>query len=343
MTVTIKDIARKVGVNPSTVSRVVNGTASISEETRKKILAAMEELDYHPNSLARSLVNGSTSTIGLIIDAGNSDAFSNAFFIRSVSAIETVAQQRGFHLLLAGDTDRGMAYAVKNLVQEHKVDGVILPVSIVTEELLALLLKQQFPFVVMGEPAQEEKGVYWVDMDNEHGSRQAVEHLMRAGYRHPVLLVENRGTVFEKKRIEGFRREKKDLGIAWSQDDVIECGTKPEEIGVVVRRLLQNEMDVDSLICPNNIVAYHVLTELKRQKKSVPCDIGVVTFDNYPLAEYMDPPLTVVDVDTYQLGEAAANALFDRIKERPGEGGNRLLPTRIIGRASTIGGEGEIV
>lgn len=343
MTVTIKDIARKVGVNPSTVSRVVNGTASISEETRKKILAAMEELDYHPNSLARSLVNGSTSTIGLIIDAGNSDAFSNAFFIRSVSAIETVAQQRGFHLLLAGDTDRGMAYAVKNLVQEHKVDGVILPVSIVTEELLALLLKQQFPFVVMGEPAQEEKGVYWVDMDNEHGSRQAVEHLMRVGYRHPVLLVENRGTVFEKKRIEGFRREKKDLGIAWSQDDVIECGTKQEEIGVVVRRLLQNEMDVDSLICPNNIAAYHVLTELKRQKKSVPYDIGVVTFDNYPLAEYMDPPLTVVDVDTYQLGEAAANALFDRIKERPGEGGNRLLPTRIIGRASTIGGEGEIV
>ena len=78
MPATIKDIAKKVGVNPSTVSRVINGTASISEETKQKIKDAMRELDYHPNSLARSLVNGSTFTIGLVIDAGNSDAFSNA-------------------------------------------------------------------------------------------------------------------------------------------------------------------------------------------------------------------------------------------------------------------------
>ena len=99
-------ITEKVGVNPSTVSRVINGTASISEETKQKIKDAMRELDYHPNSLARSLVNGSTFTIGLVIDAGNSDAFSNAFFIRSVSAIEAVTQQRGFNLLITSDTDK---------------------------------------------------------------------------------------------------------------------------------------------------------------------------------------------------------------------------------------------
>lgn len=118
MPATIKDIAKKVGVNPSTVSRVINGTASISEETRQKIRDAMKELDYHPNSLARSLVNGSTFTIGLVIDAGNRDAFSNAFFIRSVSAIEAVAQEKGFNLLITSEANRENESIVKNLVLE---------------------------------------------------------------------------------------------------------------------------------------------------------------------------------------------------------------------------------
>ena len=83
MAVTIKDIAKKVGVNPSTVSRVINGNASISEETKRKILKAMEELDYHPNIMGRSLVNGSTFTIGLVINAENQDAFSNNYFIQN--------------------------------------------------------------------------------------------------------------------------------------------------------------------------------------------------------------------------------------------------------------------
>lgn len=343
MTATIKDIAKRVGVNPSTVSRVINGTASISEETKKKIMEAMKELDYHPNSLARSLVNGSTFTIGLVIDAGNSDAFSNTFFIRSVSAIETVAQRMGFNLLIAGDTNGSSKNAVKNLVQEHKVDGVILPVSMATSELVKLLINYRFPFVVMGEPAQAEDGIYWVDMDNECGSSQAVIHLIEAGYQHPVLLVENRGTMFEKKRIEGFKKEKKRKGMTWSHGDVIECGTDQAEIEAVVRKLLQNTGDVDSFICPNNVAAYCVLMELKRQRKSIPHDIGVITFDNYPLAQYMEPPLTAVDVDTYKLGEEAANALFARIKQRKLTGGSKLLPTRIIARESTLIGKGAVV
>lgn len=95
MAPTIKDIAKRVGVNPSTVSRVINGTAAISEETKKKIMAAMKELDYHPNIQARSLVNGNTFTIGLVMDAGNSDAYANTFFIKSVSAIEHVTAAYG--------------------------------------------------------------------------------------------------------------------------------------------------------------------------------------------------------------------------------------------------------
>lgn len=339
MPATIKDIAKKVGVNPSTVSRVINGTASISEETRQKIKDAMKELDYHPNSLARSLVNGSTFTIGLVIDAGNSDAFSNAFFIRSVSAIEAVTQQRGFNLLITSDFDKENNSAVKNLILEKKIDGIILPVSAATEELLDLLLCNHFPFIVLGEPDKVRDGIHWIDMDNKQGAEDAVNYLQQMGYKKTILLVENRITMFERKRIQGFQSaialQNKDI----TEKLIVECGEEREQVGAALQNILEEYPDIDSIICTNNVVAYETLRFLKKQKRNIPKDIGIITFDNYPLAEYMDPPLTVVDIDTYKLGEEAANNLFSIIQNPEQVRKEVLLSTRIIERESTMKGE----
>ena len=335
MTATIKDIAKKVGVSPSTVSRVINRTASISEETRRKIHIAMEELDYHPNSLARSLVNGSTFTVGLVIDAGNCDAFSNAFFIQSVSAIETVTQERGYNLLITNDSNRENNNTVKNLILEKKVDGIILPVSSMTEELVDLMLCNDFPFVVMGEPEKYREQVYWVDVDNEQGGRLAVAHLSEQGYRHSLLFVENKGTMFEKKRSIGFQKGYEAGNMQWNREYIVECGTTVQSIAAAMEKLKKGEIEADSIICANNIMAYHVLQELKKEGKKVPQDIGIVTFDNYPLAEYMEPALTVIDVDTYRLGEEAATTLLNQMKGNHDGTRNTLVSTQIIQRTST--------
>ncbi len=335
MAATIKDIAKRVGVNPSTVSRVINGTAAISEETKKKIMTAMKELDYHPNIQARSLVNGSAFTIGLVMDAGNSDAYANTFFINSVSAIEKVTQRLGYNLLIANNTEREEGNAVKNLVLEHKIDGVILPVSGITEDLVTLLQENNFPFVVMGEPDETYFGQNWVDMDNEEGARLAVGHLLQRGYRHPVLLIENKGNIFEKKRIQGFIAELEHNGLSPAPGDIIESRANGEDIADKVKLVLENQSEVDSVICTNNIVAYHVLRELKKRGISVPEQMGIITFNNYPLAEYLDPPLTAVDIDTYLLGEWAASTLFDMIKHRDRKEGAILIETKMIARKST--------
>lgn len=335
MAVTIKDIAKRVGVNPSTVSRVINGTATISEETSKKITEAMKELDYHPNIQARSLVNGSTFTIGLVMDAGNSDAYANTFFIKSVTAIEKVTQQMGYDLLITNYTEREKGNAVKNLVLEHKIDGIILPVSGVTEDLVTLLTANRFPFVIMGEPDETYSKLSWVDMDNEEGGHLAVKHLLERGYRHPILFVENKGTLFEQKRTRGFLEELKDSGLASSKRDIVESGIDGENIAGQIKLLLEKRPEVDSIICTNNFVAYHVLQELKTNKISVPDQMGIITFDNYPLAEYLDPPLTAVDIDTYLLGEQAASTLFDMIKQKKRKEGTVLIKTGIIERKST--------
>lgn len=314
MAVTIKDIAKKVGVSPSTVSRVINGNAVISEETKKKIVSVMEELDYHPNSLARNLANGNAYAVGLVIDAQDEHTFSNAFFNRSVYAIETVAQNHGYNLLITNDRDTAGTSAVEKLVLEKKVDGIILPTSSVTVKLVKLLKDNNFPFVVLGEPRIDGKDVSWVDINNEMGSEIAVRHLKENGYKRVSILVENRKTVFARNRIEGYVKSVKAYGLAYSEEYIADCGTEMERISSIIKDMLVRDNPPDAFLCSNNMIAYQVLKELKSQNISVPGEIGLVTFDNYPIAEYMDPPLTVVDVDTFSLGEQAASTLLNKIR-----------------------------
>ncbi len=126
MAVTIHDVAQLAGVSSSTVSRVINGKATITPDTKERVYAAMRELDYHPNSLARSLASGLSDAIGVIVDARDAEAFSNFFFSRSLFAIEKVAEARGYQVIIAnGAQSQGMT--IENLMKEHKVDGLILP------------------------------------------------------------------------------------------------------------------------------------------------------------------------------------------------------------------------
>jgi DNA-binding LacI/PurR family transcriptional regulator len=335
LAVTIKDIAKRVGVSPSTVSRVINGNAAISDETRHKILEAMEEMNYHPNSLARNFVNGSTSTIGLVIDAEDENTFSNAFFNRSVFAIEAVAQANGYNLLITNNREDKNRTAVKNLVLENKVDGVILPSSSVTTKLVDLLIDEDFPFLVLGEPEIEKDRISWVDVNNFAGSEMAVRHLAEMGYKKIAIIFENLNTVFAKNRLAGYRNGLMKELFPFMEEYVITCNGNLNDLDKILDKLMTGEIKPDAFICSNNVIAYQVLKFLKSKKIAVPSQVGVVTFDNYPFAEYMDPPLTAVDVDTYTLGEQAASNLLSKIKRADGGNQQTIISTRLILRQSS--------
>ena len=187
MPATIHDVAKLAGVNSSTVSRVLNGKATVMEETREKIYAAMRELDYHPNSLARSLANGQSGAIGVVVDAEDAEAFSNVFFNRSLFAVEKVAQERGHHVILANGAKRaGGMGSIEKLMLERKVDGLILPPSTVKPSLLQKI--QTFPCVVLGQPETAHHDLSWVDVNNAQGAEMAVAHLLSRGYRRIAYL-----------------------------------------------------------------------------------------------------------------------------------------------------------
>ncbi len=337
MAVTIKDIAKQVGVAPSTVSRVINGNAVISQETKDKIMKAMVEMDYHPNSLARNFANGSTYAIGLVIDASDDNTFSNAFFNRSVYAIETVVQENGYNLLITNDREDNTRSSVEKLVFEKKVDGIILPSSSATPKLIRVLKKQNFPFIILGEPEIEKNETSWVDVNNALGSETAVKHLYQNGYQKIAFILENQTTVFARNRVEGYEKALEEKGCGEKEDYIRDCGGKVENAFEITKELLRQANAPDAILCSNNVIAYQVLRALKEVNVSTPNDVGVMTFDNYPFSEYMDPPLSVVDVDTFRLGEQAATNLIKKIQNADYENQQTIIATKLIIRESTKG------
>ncbi len=325
MAVTIHDVAKRAGVNSSTVSRVINGKATITPETKEKVYSAMRELDYHPNALARSLASGLSGAIGVVVDAQDADAFSNVFFSRSLFAIEQVAQSRGYQVIIAnGANSHGTR--VETLVKERKVDGLILPPSTVKPALMRSI--GEFPYVVLGMPDTLRGDTCWVDNNNEQGGELAARHLLDCGYGSLAYLGGDQKRGFTKRRVRGFRKAAGEHAPVYSTD-----GTA-EDAYAAASKLLKSENAPCAFVCNDNLSAFGLLRACRELSLPVPARVGVVAFDNYPLAEYTDPPLTIVDIDTAMLGEQSARLLFRRIDNRTGCQ-QIMLSTALIERKST--------
>lgn len=325
MAVTIHDVAKLAGVNSSTVSRVINGKATITPDTKERVYTAMRELDYHPNSLARSLASGLSGAIGVVVDARDAEAFSNVFFSRSLFAIEKVAQARGYQVIIAnGAQSRGGT--IENLMKEHKVDGLILPPTTVKPSLMATI--GDFPYVVLGTPDTLRSDTCWVDNNNEQGAEMAVRHLQGMGYQQIAYLGGYQKRGFTKRRVRGYQNAN-----TGKENILATDGTSENAYGVALEAL-QQEGRPDAFVCNDNLAAFGLLKACRELQIQVPSQVGIVAFDNYPLAEYMDPPLTIVDIDTGMLGEQTAQLLFRRIENKVGNQ-QVMLSTNLVIRASS--------
>ena len=329
MAATIHDVAKLAGVNPSTVSRVMSGKASISEETKEKIYAAMQQLDYHMNSVARSLASGLSGAIGVVMDAQDASAFSNEYFSRSLFAIEQVAQTNGYNVIIANSARRGTGSAsVEDLMLARKVDGLILPPSTVKPALLKKI--GDFPYVVLGQPDIARQGASWVDVNNEQGAAMAVEHLYARGYRRVAYLGGDESAGFVKRRLKGYRSALRSGNAPVS----LQTDGSTQAAGDAALMAMAAPEAPDAFLCNDNLTAFGALKALKAAGWAVPSQIGLAVFDDYPLAAFTEPPLTAVNVDTAMLGEETARLLFQRI-ERHVTNRQTMLCTTLIEREST--------
>lgn len=306
---TLDDVARSIGVNPSTVSRVLNGKSGISPKMRKRVLEAIEKLDYHPNSLARSLASGQAGAIGLVLDAQDIGAFQNPFFSASQFAIEQYAQAHGYHVIVADGS--GKSYkAVENLVLECKVDGLIMPPSTGHPELLKRL--EAFPYVFLGQPDDDIDNTNWVDIDNENSAINAVEHLILKGYRRIAYLGGSQcpDAGFIMRRQKGFLKAIPKDEPHW----LLATDGTPENACEAALQCLKNVQHPDAFLLDDNMAGIGLIKACRELGLQIPRDIGAVTFNNYPVAAYTDPPLTAIDINTNLLGTETAELLFECMK-----------------------------
>lgn len=337
MKVTIKDVAREAGVSISTVSKVMNNSSRISDETKRRVRKIMGDLNYYPNVLARNLVQQSSMSIGIVMEIQRSYAFRNPYIFEILGGIEEVAHKNHYSVNLINLHSTTQHNEVRKLIAEKRIDGIIFQGLVMNKPMVDTLTEFQFPFICIGEPLSF-RNVSWIDINNIMAGSLAVEHLVEEGYSKPAFIGGNEKDGISSKRLKGYKEALQSAGLGIYNEYIKTCANPEQEKGYkMALQLLELENRPDSIICTSNFLAFGVLQALKEKNISIPDQIAVVCFDNYPLAEYTVPPLTAVDIDVFELGVFAARNLLEIIKKPEFQIQSNLMNIKVIKRESTIG------
>jgi LacI family transcriptional regulator len=325
---TMSDVARLAGVGTMTVSRVLSGTVRVSAETTQRVQTAIQQLNYRPNVLARAFRGQRSHSIGLIIPY-----LYDPFFASCAHAVTTVAREHGYSVIITtSNEDPETEYSeVDEMLQRH-VDGLMIIPSRVRNPRLTRALFGKTPVVAFDRPVSDPT-IDTVLVQNAVGSRRVVEHLIEHGHRHITYLALSRSLFTINTRFLGYRRAMQDAGL--ESCAVFDCTS--EEI---VEQTLKAKMALDTpptaVVTSNTLVTRYVLGAISRLGLRIPTDLAFAGFDDFDLAEFTSPPLTVVRQPAQEMGRVAANLLFDRIArgETPHTGNRIVLPVEIVLRRS---------
>lgn len=308
--VTVKDIANKLSLHYTTVSKALRDHPDISVATKHRVISLAKEMDYHPNSIAKSLKMQETSTLGVIVPS-----IKNDFFAAVISGVEEVAYGRGFNTVVRQSNEdyEREAVHIRTLIS-NRVAGVLVSVAQTTKSgaHFSALAKQGIPLVFFDRICEGVEADRVV-VDDYDGARQAVRHLIRSGYRKIAHLAGPKNTSIGRDRCRGYMDELKENGIA-IDPEIITYGGLEEDNGVTaLRELLLRGKTLDAIFAVNDPVALGAYKEIKRNSLKIPQDLALVGFGNNTLSSYLDPPLTTVSQFPYEIGKAAAAMLLRRI------------------------------
>lgn len=334
MAATIKDVAKLAGVSHSTVSRVINDKGVISEETKQRIYDAMKELKYVPNDLARNFANGNPLNIALLINVDNVNDYSNSFFSNTLFGIETAAHHSNYSLTVVNGSF-GSVEDVERLINGKRINGIVLPESMADKKLLKILDEQEFPYVILGRSKDVSSSSDWIDINNTQAGASAVNHLLDKGYKKIAFMSDGFDKVFNQDRLEGYRKELMNNNINPDENLIVEGKGTVESGMELFKKLISGNSVPDALICSNDRMVVGALRIADQEGIHVPDELGIICFDNTPIMELSLPPITCVNVDTYELGVQAAEKLINLIEDEATSIRQTMLSTTIVSREST--------
>ncbi len=311
--VTIKDVAKHAGVSVTTVSRVINNSDHpINDRTRRRVTAAIEELEFYPNAMARSLQFKETRTIGLMLPD-----IANPYYPGIVRGIEDAAQEAGYTVILCNtDRTRERTQRYLRVLREKRVDGIIFTGGGIVEDAnRERFFETQVPAVVIGRHTLPLKAV---QIDNVSAAKSAVQFLLGKGHRSIATITGPAASTTVRDRLSGYRQALAEAGLGVDPAWVVEGDFAPAGGYTALNRLpWANRLKRPTAIfAQNDLMAIGAMKALRDLSQKVPADVAVVGFDDIPLASYAVPALTTVAVPVYDLGVTAMRALAEILSGR---------------------------
>lgn len=334
MNITIKDVAREAGVSISTVSKVLNNGSSISDATKEHVRNIMDELGYQPNEQARNFARKKTNHIIYIVLLEEHIAFKNPHMFEIMCGVQNALSKKMYNLSFLGVASGEALSRIQDITGRKSADGIIVHGSVTTREIAEYLSASGFPHIIIGRPPFKCTAC-WIDINNSISGEMAAKHLTECGCRKIAFIGGPKGDEISTKRLNGFMSAMYNIGCRVS-GKYIKYGDNSKESGYrLAMELFEETEQPDGIICENNYITLGVVKAMNTIKKRIPEDIGLISFDDYPLSRIIEPCLTVVDIDVYDMGYQAGNILLRKIKNPELNVQSYTTLPRIIVRNST--------
>ncbi len=333
--VTIKDIAKALGISPSTVSRALKDHPDISSKTKEKVKKLAEQLQYRPNAIALSLKHSKSFTIGLIIPE-----IVHHFFSSVISGVSDVAYSSGYKVMITQSNEsyeRELADA--QALMASRVDGVLISVSKMTQNYdhLRNLEKNGIP-IVFFDRAVESVVTDKVVVDDVSGAFQAVTHLIEQDCKRILHLTSPPHLLITKNRLVGYQRALKNHEIPFDERLIVQCDTYGGASETIERLVKQQNLNFDGIFAVNDATAIGAMRGVKNCGLKIPEDVAVVGFTNGLISMMTEPQLTTVEQHGFEMGQIAVRILLNRIESNDEYyiPETRVLKTALVIRDSSL-------
>lgn len=322
---TIREVSQLAGVSMATVSRVLNETVPVAEETRSRVLDAIAKLDYRPNAFARSLATNRSGGLGVIVKA-----LSSPFFAPMLHGIESVAESAGMHLLVSsGHVDMKTERRAVDFMLERRPDALIVDVEGLSDEYLSQLVSDGVDLFVIGRlvPELAERCVY---LDNVAGGLAMTRYLIELGHRRIAHISGPLSMHDGRERLDGYQRALAEAGILYDPALVVESDFQEEGGERAMRELLDRGATFGAVFAANDQMAAGALAVLRQAGLEVPADVSLVGHDDILFTRYLFPALTTARQPIAEMGAAVAEMALASLGLHRGEVSNRFETVPVI-------------
>ncbi len=326
---TIYEVSKLAGVSLATVSRVMNDSGRVSDKTREKVLAAMRELDYRPNTIAQSLASNRSNCVGVLV----SEVY-GPFFGAMLSGIESELRNAGKLAMFAtGHSDEAQELEAIKFLLDRNCDALILHVEALSDEYLLEQKEGAMPFVVMNRAVSGLED-NCISVNNEQGGYLATNVLLEMGHRDIAYISGPLTWGDASARLAGHKRALRQHGQQFDERLLVEGDYHEISGGNGMTQLLQQGLPFTAVVCANDEMAAGALEMIRARGMSMPEDMSIVGFDNSPVSRYLHPKLTTVDFPVADMGRMAAHWVLQNVYRENGVDIRNVFEPKLVMRAS---------